>query len=51
MGTLEISEIYSDHLTENEERQLEEGLRILARIIARKILKERSLPDRSPCKE
>jgi excisionase family DNA binding protein len=51
MGTLEIGEIYSDHLTENEERQLEEGLRILARIIARKILKERSLPSGSPRKE
>jgi excisionase family DNA binding protein len=51
MRTLKIDETYNDHLTENEERQLEEGLRILARIIARKMLKERSLPDGSPCKE
>ena len=51
MRTLEIHETYNDHLTESDERQLEEGLRILARIIARKILKERSLPDGSPHRE
>jgi excisionase family DNA binding protein len=51
MNRLEISETWNEHLTENEERQLEDGLRILARIIARAILKERSLPDGSRHKE
>jgi excisionase family DNA binding protein len=51
MKRLEISETWNEHLTENEERQLEDGLRILARIIARAILKERSLPDGSRHKE
>jgi excisionase family DNA binding protein len=37
----------TDHLTVNEERQLGDGLRILARIIAKAILRERSLLDRS----
>jgi excisionase family DNA binding protein len=51
MKILEINRTDNDHLTENEERQLEDGLRILARIIAKAILRKRSLLDRSPCKE
>jgi len=30
----------NDHLTENEERQLEDGLRVLAGIITKAILRE-----------
>lgn len=44
---MEINETHIDHLTGDEERQLEEGFRILARIIAKAILRERSLLDRS----
>ena len=43
MKRLEISGTADEHLSENETRQLEDGLRILARIIARAVLKERSL--------
>jgi excisionase family DNA binding protein len=51
MKRLEINGTGNDHLTENEKRQLEDGLRILARIITKAILGEKSLLDRSPCKE
>jgi excisionase family DNA binding protein len=51
MRTLAIHETYNDHLTESDERQLEEGLRILARIIAKAILRKRSLQDRPSSKE
>jgi excisionase family DNA binding protein len=51
MERLEINGTGNDHLTKNEERQLEDGLRILARIITKAILREKSLLDRSQCKE
>lgn len=51
MEILKINETYSDHLTKNEERQLQEGLRILARIIAKAILRRRSLQDRPSSRE
>jgi len=51
MRELEINGTGDDHLTENERRQLEDGLRILARIITKAMLRERSLLDRSRCNE
>lgn len=47
----EINGADNDHLTDNEERQLEDGLRILARIMAQAILRKRSLLDRSGRKD
>lgn len=47
MHGLEITESYDDHLTENQKRQLEDGLNILAGMIAKAILRERSLLERS----
>ena len=41
MNRLKIIEVYNDHPTEDDRRRYEEGLRILARIIARAILRER----------
>lgn len=41
------TEDHNDGLTDNEKQQLEDGLRILARIIARAVLEERSLLQRS----
>jgi excisionase family DNA binding protein len=51
MQQLEANGTDNDHLTESEGRQLEDGLTILARIIAKAILRERSFLDRSLCKE
>jgi excisionase family DNA binding protein len=51
MKGLEINGTGNDQLTENEKRQLGDGLRILARIITRAILREKSVLDRSRCKE
>ena len=51
MKRLEISETGNDHLTENDKRQLEDGLRILARLIAKAILRDNSVLNRSRCKE
>ena len=51
MKRFEINRTWNEHLTENEHRQLEDGLRILARIITKAILREKSLLDRSQCKE
>ena len=51
MKRLEISGSSNDHLSEDETRRFEDGLRILARIIARAILRKRSLPDWLRCKE
>ena len=47
MKGLEITESSDVRLTGNEKQQLEDGLRILARIIARAVLRERSLLERS----
>ena len=47
MQGLRITETGDDHLTEHERQQLEDGLRILARIIARAVQRERSLLERS----
>ena len=47
MRRFDTSGTTNDYLSETEARQLEEGLRILARIIARVVLKERSLRARS----
>jgi excisionase family DNA binding protein len=41
----------SDYLTEDERRQLEDGLRILARMITKAVIKEKSLRERSQHKE
>lgn len=51
MRKLEINGTGDDHLTQIEGRQLEDGLRVLARIMARAILNERLLLDRSRGKE
>jgi excisionase family DNA binding protein len=51
MNRLESDETGNDHLAESEKRQLEDGLRILARIITKAILREQSVLDRSGCKE
>ncbi len=51
MKELEISGTDNNHLTENEERQLEEGLTILARIIAKAILRETSFLGGPPCEK
>lgn len=51
MKRLENDGTGNDHLTEGEKRQLEDGLRILARIITKAILREKSVLDRSVCKE
>ena len=42
MSTLKIIEVYNEHPTEDDRRKHEEGFRILARIIARARLRERS---------
>jgi len=47
----EINGTGNNHLTENERRQLEDGLRILARMITKAILRENSGLDRPRCKE
>jgi len=43
MRGFNISGAADDYLDEREARQLEDGLRVLARIIARAVMKERSL--------
>jgi excisionase family DNA binding protein len=51
MNKLESNRTVNGHLTESEKQQLEDGLRILARIITKAILRERSILDRSRYKE
>jgi excisionase family DNA binding protein len=51
MKRLEINETGNGHLTETEKQQLEDGLRILARIITKAILTEKSGLDRARGKE
>jgi excisionase family DNA binding protein len=51
MNKLEITETYNDHLTEDQMRQLEDGLRILARMIAKAVLREGSLLEISQHRE
>jgi len=51
MKRLEIHETGNAHLSESEKQQLEDGLTILARIITKAILREKSVVDMSPSKE
>ena len=51
MNRLRITETGNDHLTEDQRQQLEDALRILARMIARAVLRERSLLERSQHRE
>ena len=51
MKKLETAITSNDHLTESEKQQLENGLRVLARIITEAILTEKSVLDRSRYKE
>ena len=51
MERLEINRTGNDHFSEKEKQQLEDALRILARMITRVILKERSLDERSQYEE
>jgi excisionase family DNA binding protein len=47
MKRLEMHETGNAHLSESEKRQLEDGLTILARIITKAILREKSVLDMS----
>jgi excisionase family DNA binding protein len=47
MNRPRITEAGNDHLTEDQRQQLEDALRILARMITRAVLRERSLLERS----
>jgi len=51
MKRLEINETDNDHLTENERLQLGDALHILARMITRAVLDEKSLMEKSQHKE
>jgi excisionase family DNA binding protein len=51
MKRSEIAQTGNDHLTENEIRQLEDALSILAKMITRAVLRERSLLERSQHRE
>ena len=47
MRRLDTSGTADDYLSETEARQLEEGLRILAKIMAKAMLRKRSVTARS----
>jgi len=51
MRRLEISGTDNDHLSEDEKRQLEDAVRILARMITRAVLNEKLLVERPQYKE
>ena len=51
MERLEINRTGNDHFSEKEKQQLEDALRILARMITRVMLKERSLVERPQYEE
>ena len=51
MRRLEISGTGNDRLSESEKQQLEDAVRILARMITRTILKEKSLVERPQCEK
>lgn len=51
MKKLENNRTGDDHLTESEKQQLKDGLKILARIITKAILIEKSAMDRSQRQE
>lgn len=51
MKRLEINRTGNDHLTENEKRQLEDALNILARMGTKAVLTEKSLLERSRYEE